>query len=214
MTRTKPTGHIGPQTVRKTKTGITYSWDKIEFPKAKEEIEDYFCERFVEHMKAKGASFHKVQKNSENGIDYTLSLPGGEVSLELTEYVRIVGKGSPYLTESNVNLDMYCEAERLLAAVMKKSAHYQPTGKPVHLLVYVTHWAFAVPDPSIALVKHWLLKQPPIFENVFLYMPLDEKEGVIRCLHPSTADYMEVDPESLRGKFAIIADPAGAMFSF
>lgn len=34
-----------------------------------------------------------------------------------------------------------------------------------------------IPDTSIAIVKYWLLNKPPIFENVFLYMPLNQTDG-------------------------------------
>ena len=131
------------------------------------------------------ATVINATKNPENDFDFTLELPGGNISLDLTEIIYSDAEGRPYEGE-NMRIESYKYAEQIRDAVMAKSTHYGRGGtQPIHLLTYITHWRFQAHEVVIRLVQHMLQQSRPIMENVFFLTPLDNKSAVLRVLYPS-----------------------------
>jgi hypothetical protein len=93
--------------------------------------------------------------------------------------------------------------------VLEKSHRYSNDGgQPVFLLLYVTHWAFALSDKTIACLRYWLKAQPTVFRAIFTYEPLDESEGVPHWLFPVPPELIgSFEPERFRDDVCVNLNP-------
>jgi hypothetical protein len=92
---------------------------------------------------------------------------------------------------------------------LEKSNHYpNETEKSLYLLLYVTHWAFALTPPVMACIRYWCARSALAFRAVFCYQPLDEEQGVADLLFPIPPLVLgNFDPETIRGQDSILFDP-------
>jgi hypothetical protein len=204
----KPTGNIGPFVAKSGPAGVTGGWEKIKFPEDKESIEKFALELWCSEIKKAGGSVRKVAKNPEDHFDFTLELPGGKVYLDLVEFIYRDKEGRPYESDE-IEIKVFDFAEQIHDTVLRKSQHYGKVGEvPIHLLLYVTHWRFWPPELVIRLAQHFLSEAPPIMENVFLVLPLDEKAGHARVLYPSRDPLEGHDPNEFKDTVCWILDPS------
>jgi hypothetical protein len=206
----KPTGTIGPVTIQVGASGVTGGHQKIEFPTNKEAIERLIVEMWAAETRKAGGSILSIKQNEEHDFDFTVELPGGTVSLDLVELFYRDGNGRPYDGE-NIEIDITRFAEQIRDTVMKKSRHYgRATDRPIHLLVYITHWLFWPADVVIRLAQHLLLETPPIIENVFLLAPLDSTAGTCRVLFPSRNPLEGWNPSEFKDQIYWVPNPTKA----
>ncbi|MBV9361973.1 MAG: hypothetical protein JO292_11345 [Betaproteobacteria bacterium] len=209
MSANKPTGQIGPVKVQRTTVAVTSSWDKVHFPAEKTEIEKAIVEYFVRTMSKHGATILAAQANDEANHDFTLQLPGGRTYLELTELQYRDGPGRPYDSRSQ-RISTFTYAEQIAGAVQRKAERYGRAGSvPIHLLLYITHWRFLPNEIAIRLAQHLLLTRPPLFENVFLLWPTDEKDATVRVLFPADNPLEGHAADEFREHTYLNLDPAG-----
>ncbi|MDA7705432.1 hypothetical protein N8772_03020 [Rickettsiales bacterium] len=182
----KPTGNIGPIKIEVKSNSVKDSWEIINFPKEKREIENKIIKKFRYAGEEAGFVFNDIKENNENHYDYTLTLPGGEVYLDLMEiiYKKSNQKGSPYEKDHNWIKNGYY-AEQILNQIFKKSNKYQDIGNtPKHLLTYVTHYNFSINENTIIICQNELRKRRHVFENIFFLDILDDTNSKIRVLYP------------------------------
>lgn len=211
----KPTGKIGSIKVQAGFGKVNKVWDTANFPKSKEEIENFFCDKFVSEFKRNGATFYSVERNKENDFDFTLNLPGGKVYLDLVEIIikKPGVKGSPY-TEKDVVYGYQEYLSQVINLIKKKNEKYKTKSTvPIHLLLYFTHWKFAPNDNVIPLIQHDLKKEELSVENVFLYSLHAKDKGELRVLYPVEKDYLDgVDIVEFRKNIFMNLDPNGWKF--
>jgi hypothetical protein len=204
----KPTGQIGPFRITGGPNRPVGDWSKIQFSTKKEEIEQFILNLFLAEMRKNDASIIAAKKNPENDFDFTLELPGGRVSLDLTEIIYRDAEGRPYAGD-NIRIQSYTYAEQIRDAVMAKSAHYAGiSGQPIHLLTYITHWRFHAHEVVIRLVQHMLQQSRPIMENVFFLSPLDETAATLRVLYPSANPLGGYELDRLKDDWYLTLNPA------
>lgn len=164
----KPTGNEGFNRVEIKEDGsaeLSFSRDSLGDDKPA--IEKAIMDRFHAAMTASGAWFDPVQ-NGENDLDFTLTFgDGSSVDMDLTELILPAAKGAPF-KQPNSARTFGEVADAIEILVRQKDAHYSPSGRPKHLLVYVTHWPFMPTWQVLQLVQVAFIKAPPIaLENVF-----------------------------------------------
>lgn len=207
----KPSGIIGPVVLKATLQGLLGGLEKIKFSSAKEDIERFIADLWAREIRRTGGSILDVKQNSDqNDFDLTIELPGGFVFLDLVEVIYRDSKGRPY-DNDDVQVKVFDFAEQIRDTVLKKSRHYgKVNSRPIHLLLYVTHWRFWPIELVVRLAQYLLLQTPPITENVFLLMPLDSEAAVCRVLFPSENPLEGRDPEEFREQLYFALDPTKA----
>jgi hypothetical protein len=211
MKHNKPTGNIGPNKVILENESYKLSWDKVVFPTVKEDIELYYCEKFAEQIIKAGGEIYSIKQNEENHLDFSLELPGGHVYLDLAEVIIPDYKSSPYANESiKISYSEYIDS--ILNIVIKKSNKYQSKSTiPIFLLLYCTHWRFIPNDEIIYFLQYYLVNNESNFENIFLYIPLDNIEGHLHVLFPTdNLKFKNITPEiaeTYRNKFYLNLNP-------
>lgn len=206
MSSRKPTGQICPVSLTQAKYP-SITWEKINFPKAKDQIEAKIVNYFVAAGTAVGFGVLEVTQNIENDIDYSLTLPGGRIDLELTEIIYSAEPGNPYISGS---MPIKCGdfSRQIIDLVMKKSSKYSPlNANPIHLILYITHWSFLPNELVIRLIQHELNITKHIFENIFLLIPLDSKNANLRVLYPSINPLEKYSPQEFYDSTYINLDP-------
>lgn len=197
MKHNKPTGNIGPNKVFLENGNYKLSWDKVIFPTVKEDIELYYCQKFAEQIIKAGGEIYAIKQNEENHFDFTLELPGGKVYMDLAEVIITDYKGNPYSTEQiKISYSEYLDST--LNIVIKKSKNYQSKSTtPIYLLLYCTHWRFIPNDEIIYLLQYYLINKKSCFENIFLYIPIDDIDGHLHVLYPAdNLKFKNITPES------------------
>lgn len=209
MAPKKPTGQIGNISFCQA-THPTIEWKLIHFSECKDQIEEKIIDYFVTAGTAAGFKILEVTQNIENDIDFSLTLPGGNIDLELSEIVYSIESGNPYQSRSN-QINCVEFSRQIINLITKKSSKYSKNNiRPIDLLLYITHWAFLPNELVIRLAQHELNSIEHIFENVFLLIPLDQKNANLRPLYPSEnplegrsseefqdSTYVNVDPENV-----------------
>jgi hypothetical protein len=208
----KPTGSIGPYRISYNQNGlINGSFEPIQFPKDKREIEKYIVESFISSMNncfmKKGKKFilSNPEHNAENDFDFTVASPDGSAYLELMEIAPLSG---PY-DQAPSRYKAYDFAKTILEGILQKSQHYdQKITRHLFLLLYVTHWAFILSDLTIACLQYWCDKKPTAFRAIFSYSLLDKQEGVPKWISPIPPQALgSFDPEQFKDNECIILDP-------
>ena len=208
MAPQKPTGQTGPITVGIENSDPSARWKKIEFPRAKADIERFVFELWLSETRKAGGTIYESVQNPEDDFDFTLQLPGGPVHLDLTEIFYHDGQQRPY-DGQRTRIKSYRFAEQVFNSITAKSDHYgKPGSIPIHLLTYITHWRFSPSEVAIRLVQHFLLETPPIIENVFFLEPFDATAANLRVLFPSRNPLEGHDPEEFREHGYLNLDPS------
>lgn len=181
----------------------------------KTEIEDSVVRLFLDWAERSFGIRPTAARNAENDLDYDLKLPGGDVSLELTEFVLPGAPGSsPYERDSG-GIQIGDLVDGVLASVRNKEVKYN-FSTPVHLLVYSTHFQFMAVDPLVACLQSDLGISGCKFEQVFFLSPFDATHDEVRVLYPVVSElYEELDIESVRRREYFAFDPRkNIMFTF
>jgi hypothetical protein len=200
----KPTGLIGPIRITADPISTKINFKKITWPKSKQKIEELVVLNFVRNIQKSGGNVLKYFHNSQNDLDYTLILPGGEVYLELKEVIfpikKIKGKDN-LVYSSNSHFWNYGDIENWFVELIKKyTIKYQGINKPIHLLFYSTHFDYNFDDEIIWLIQYTITKIDHIFECIFLYQPIDKNFVNLRVLYPNNAEKEFEDFKKSSGK--------------
>jgi hypothetical protein len=186
----KPTGITGPVRLTAGPAGSgTVEFQQLQFPADKAATEKMVAEGFVSAIGAMPANSGQALKitdlvqNGENDFDFSLTIEGVASYLELVEAAPLTG---PY-EKAPDKYSVYDFAQQVLAKIGDKAARYPKGGggKPLYLLVYVTHWAFLFSDSVIQCLRYWLASLPSPFAGVFLYKPIKVTEGLTWWLYPA-----------------------------
>lgn len=200
MTHKKPSGNIGHFRISVGEKDVKSSRVRIEHSAKKDEIEKYYCERFINAMRKNGTNILGFKQNEEDDFDFTLTMPGGKVSLDLAEVTINQPKISPYKKkDSEIFYKDYIDSVINIVKKKSKRKRYQESKTPIYLLFYCTHWRFTPADAAIVVIQYDLLQLKHTFENIFFYCPLDREEGYVRVLYPTRKEKFDsIDIEEIR----------------
>lgn len=208
----KPTGTTGPFESRVNSDGqITGSFQQISFPSSKEVVEEYISSRFIysmkKHLATCGENFilWDAKRNQEDDFDFTVSTSKGSAFLELLEAAPLSGR----YQDAPSTYRPYDLARHVFSEVVKKSDRYPKSGvRDIFLLIYVTHWTFALSDSTVACLRYWLARTQTAFGAVFFYIPLDAEEGYPGWLFPIPPEFIAgFDPELIRDQVCLNLNP-------
>ena len=208
----KPTGTSGFFRAQVGADGqVVGSFEKIPFSEEKAAVEKHMVERFIasmnKHLAKMGDRFFLAdpQSNSEDDFDFTVSSPNGPAYLELTEIAPLTG---PY-EQAPAKYKPYDFGKAILSGILEKSNRYPKNmGRDAFLLLYVTHWSFALSKTTLACLRYWLTGQPTVFRAIFTYEPLDTEEGVPHWLFPVPPELIGLfDPEQVRENVCLNLNP-------
>jgi hypothetical protein len=209
----KPTGKLGSFRVEADNAGnLSGTFQPVLLDKSKAAIELQIAERFIASMNrraVRGTQFilSKPCPNGEDDFDLTVLTPRGHAYLELMEIAPLRG---PYSSATG-RYNPYDFARTIFTGVQAKSSRYsQGPGRNIYLLLYVTHWAFALSESVVWCLRSWISASPPVFSAVFLYHPLDGAYGIPYCLGPFPPEELPAfDPQQIRDGLVINLDPGG-----
>lgn len=209
----KPIGRTGLFRSKVKEDGtVQGTYERIEFPTSKPEIEKLIADWFVGSMAKAAISFgeqpmfSEATPNSENDFDFTVSTAKGAVYLELQEAAPLNG---PYENAPD-KYKPYEYAQYILSKIRDKSAKY-PKNKvqDIFLLIYVTHWSFVFSNTTIDCLRVWLQQEPTVFRAIFTFMPHSWGEGEPKWLYPVPPELRDgFDPEIVRDNICINIDAA------
>ena len=215
----KPTGTSGPFRATIDQHGsVSGSFEKIDFPESKDDVEDFFASRFIrlmnKHLAVSGERFILADpvRNVENDFDFTVVTPNGPAYLELLEAAPLTGK----YESAPASYKPYDYAQFILGEILKKSTKYPKTGvQDIFLLVYVTHWTFVLSETTVACLRYWLTQQPTVFRAVFSFSLFNAEEGAHRWLSPVPPELIHgFNPEAVRENVCLNLDPRKAEVSY
>lgn len=205
----KPTGNEGWNRIEIREDGSAeLSFDRVSLGEDKADIELNIMVRFTTAMKASGAAF-KWTQNAEYDLDFTLTFEDGTlVDMDLTELILPSPKGAPF-SQPNRSRTFGMVADMIEDIVRRKDAHYSPSGRPKHLLVYTTHWPFMPTWQVLRIVQAAFLRAPPnALENVFFLYNVGEGDSPVP-LYPAVPELVATfDEEGARDVEFVRLDPA------
>lgn len=202
--QTKPTGKSGYiHSGNNTNGGLAL----IEYPKNKEELEDFILERFIQNLdKNKTNTYNLKEKplrNKENDFDYTLVTHNGLEYLDLMEIVVNKGKGSFNDASYQRNYGEFTDS--LVKNILKKSNKYSGVRFEKHLLVYPTDWRYRCGESIIALVSYYLTQIDHCFKSVYYFALDSNKVGEIKKLAPYNKSFFkDFDFLKIRNKSSVV----------
>ena len=209
MTR-KPTGQLGKLEVNfGDKSSI--SFEAIDFPDQKEDIEALFVERFfAQPLTHEYFPFEILdyEQNAERNLDFTLRTSQGNKLLELMEIAPLEHIQGSYDEASN----SYNNAEFAISVhekLMKKSDGYTSREESnISLLLYPTDYRFALSDTAVAWLQYLTITQAHYFECIFYFFLLDNKSGVTNIRFPTDSEYFaDFDENKNRKSWSIFPRP-------
>lgn len=164
-------------------------FQQLQFPKEKQQTEAMVASGFVaciETLPGPDGQLLKMSnlvQNDENDLDFSVTVNGVASYLELVEAAPLNG---PY-EKAPSQYTVGAFAQQVLASIGDKAARYSGSrpGKPLYLLVYVTHWAFIFSDSVIQCLRYWLGMLPSPFTAIFLYKPVTPSDGASCWLYPA-----------------------------
>ncbi|WP_026732350.1 hypothetical protein [Fischerella sp. PCC 9605] len=212
----KPTGELGYLRASIDENcELKSSFEKIHFSKEKDAVEQHIVSCFInsanKEINQSGETFflsNPVKKPLDD-FDFEVSTPKGTAYLELMEAApleRIKG-GYAHAPQSYKPYDF---AQNIFKKILDKSQKYSKSRKhdELFLLIYVTHWTFVLSETTIDLLRYFCNQQQTIFKAIFLYTPLDEKEGVVKFICPVPPEFLqEIDPEKYKENVVLNLDP-------
>lgn len=207
----KPTGKSGPYTAKVTLAGdVIGAFEKISFPKDKDNIEEYIVSCFIYSGVKKFGEYFPISnphKNKLDDFDFSITTPKGEAYLELMEVAPLELYKGGFESATNM-IDRYDIAEFAHSKILSKSDKYpDKLSNDLILLLYTTDYKFFMSETSLHILSYFCHKSSLKFDVIFMYTPLDEKEGVVNWIYPSDEeDFENFDPEQYRGE-VINLDP-------
>ena len=149
--------------------------------------------------------FGNPRPNEENDFDFTVSTARGDAYLELMEVAPLAAFGGSYEDAAAIH-----KAGELASSISKeifrKSKRYR-SKRELFLLLYITHWSFALGQATIQLLRYKLKKQRHVFSAVFYLAPLDGEVGVIEWLYPVPPSFLfNFKPEEHENAFTLNLD--------
>jgi hypothetical protein len=207
----KPTGETGPVLMSAGPRGADAEFQQLAFPTKKEDIEALIMRGFI--RAAETFLPFRVQSyapNKQADFDFDLLTSAGPKSAELAEVAFLKDVGGSYRA-APPSYKPYDFAQNVLNLILRKSTHYG--GRPpagLHLLLYITHWAFIPSQSTLSLLQFWALKRPHGFEGIYWYAPIMGDEGISFLIYPTPTDHWaNFDPEALRSAVVQNLDPRG-----
>jgi hypothetical protein len=169
----KPTDKSGQTRMSAGPTGASAEFQPLAFPTNKSEIEDLIVRLFIP-ASARWLPFRvdSYSPNEEKDFDFSLATSAGPKTLDLVEVAFLRESGGSYQAVRS-SYKPYEFAQNVLNLILKKSAHYG--GRPpngLHLLLYITHWAFFPDQTTLALLQYWSLKSGHGFEGIYWLTPV------------------------------------------
>jgi hypothetical protein len=208
----KPTGEVGHTSVSRAKQEPEFH--PVPFPTTKEDIERQIADPFV-----RAAAHHgffpftvsgPLQQNETDDFDFRLATSSGMRYVELMEvHLREIVQITEHFQQASY--DIYLTAQRILERIQRKSRRYRgATSQGIILLTYVTHWQFSLEHPVFLLLSYWLLRDLPVFEQVYYLSFLDAKTVSLSLLYPIQEDMLQgFDPEVYRDRRVVNLNPRG-----
>jgi hypothetical protein len=179
---TKPSGHIGPSTL----SGLGVTWNRIEHPETKQELEQFYFDKFLLALKSTGLSDVKGVQNEENHFDFSLTTATGLTYVDMAELIiPQEEEGSPYKAQApHYRFSQYADAVKRV--IIKKSKKYLSLSKvPIQLLFYPTHWGFTIAGPIVEFIRCEIKSIQHVFNAIYFFQPIGNQEGVLYILHPA-----------------------------
>jgi len=185
----KTTGEIGFTRVTAGPEGTTVELISTDLPSNKEELEFYFCQRFIDAF------------NATRPLGPTVSIESPEQMDTSDLDFRIKCAAADYIEEAELNprseefgrtahrtgkLNVYEYAKWIYMRVIKKKMLKYGTDLSgrVILLLYVTHWQFLPSQSVIDCVRAIIAKDGCTFAAVFLLLTDGKELKVTEQLHP------------------------------
>ncbi len=199
--RKKPTGIISQAQVNLK--GL--ETESIDFPEAKEEIEKFIADHYVEAAQGQGVNICLGSLNKTDDLDFECILDGITGYLELTE-VALLEKSGYDKAKSTYNI--YEFSKSVASKIKTKANKYKgSTNRPIVLLLYITDWKFAPSRQVIDLLEFCLRYGVHGLTKIDWYCPLVGGRGSLYTIYPSTREnWSGFSPGKLRGMFVAIAD--------
>ncbi len=192
----KPTGTTGSIRITSKDT----SFNKIIFPNAKEDIELFIMERFVENINKQGVffKFTSFSQNSQDDFDFSVETTNGKSDIDLME-IATLGKSSHELASNQYN-DLEF-SRNILKKILEKSTKYKSNKSSLFLLLYSTNFKFNLSELVIQHLQYLLNRDTHCFKMIFYFSLLDGKEGYTRLLFPS--EIKEFDEKRYKNNISI-----------
>ena len=176
----KPSGTSGSFEVTRAAAGFSGRQKKIYWPSAKEEIEQVIFGFFKREFERAGATFlnakrGNIEGHASEGLDFLLTLPGGEAYLELMEVVSPENGQIPYQPGYQPHRPIsYADNifKKLDSRKIKRYGLKHST--PIDLLMYTTHEQYAPNGDAIQVLRSYFRDRPHPFEYAFFIVPIAE----------------------------------------
>ncbi|MBB5447879.1 MULTISPECIES: hypothetical protein [unclassified Paraburkholderia] len=171
----KPSGTAGPFTVTVSAEGtIVGQQAKIVWPPDQKEIERKILGFFVREFEKTGAKFLNIQDGGTKDLDFLLTLPGGQVHLELMEVV-IPKSGEIPFRPGHRRHQPVPYADAIFEGVQRKIDKYRLNHEvPIDFLLYVTHEQYNPNGAALDVLRRYFLERKHPFECVFFLTPSPE----------------------------------------
>jgi hypothetical protein len=206
----KPIGENGPIRVACTNGGPVLTWEKVAYPGQKVAQEAMIADAFLRKLNAIEGEQWALKQLPEADFDFTIYQGSDERYLELQEIVIPPKKrGSPYADREQV-VQSVKFSETILSSVGKKAAKYpRNAGKPLELLLYVTHWRFLTIATVHKLLAFWFLHHQHPFSRVHVFTKLGEISDALETVFPATYLVAGFTPAMASNHRYVNVDPAG-----
>ena len=191
----KPTGTLGPIQVSADEAQFL----QIEFPRTKEEIEEFIVKSFVRSSESLSPRISSYAQNSQNDFDFSIETAEGRKFLELMEVAPLENLRGSY-EKAPSSYRPYDFAQYIFSKINGKSERYRGAASSnICLLIYITDWAFTLSETVVTLLQYWAVQQPHSFQYIFCYSLLDAESGVTDLIYPTPFDFWkEFNPDAYR----------------
>lgn len=181
----KPTGNSGSLAIDR----LSANFQQLVWPKSKVEIEDFVLRLALLSSEGLLRRTYDLRgdpiRNAEADFDFTIRTSTGEEQyVDLTEFVPLVRKGSPYANSKGWYLvgDM---AEAVWTAIDAKDSKYGRNRRAaVHLLVYITHCGFSLGREVRNLLSLWCRTRGTSFRSIAFFQADTEDSGEAFEIYP------------------------------
>lgn len=175
------------------------SFQQIEFPRAKDEIEEFIVKAFVRSSAGMPLQIVGYLQNIENNFDFSIITGEGKKYLELMEVAPLENLRGSY-TQAPDRYKPYDFAMYVAGKIIGKSEKYKGSAaSKICLLIYITDWAFTLSESVIALLQHWAATTPHSFEYIFCYSPIDGVAGDTNLFYPTPTEFWnKFNPDKFR----------------
>ena len=198
----KPTGEMGG-----VRFGRSSGYVPIEFPTEKEDIERLMLRLTLSDDSIRDDHYGLTgdpRQNPEDDFDFTLPTSTGDHYLDLTEVAPLDGphKDSP---NKHVNGEM---SDWIWGVIAGKTSKYgSGSSRPIHLLLYPTHFSLRVTSSVLDLVGYQAATEDHSFESIVYTSPDDATSAESVVVFPRAANAFDgFNVEKVRQGWVVIAD--------